>query len=419
MRKDCGQKWWKDAKYGLFIHWGLYSELAGFWKGREVAGIGEWIMKRLEIPVAEYEQIAGRFNPVDFDAEAWVGLAKDAGMKYIVITAKHHDGFAMYHSDCSPFNIVDATPFGRDPIAELAAACRAADIKLCFYYSQAQDWHDPNGYGYGSLPNEEKDFATYLENKCKPQLRELLTKYGDIGLIWFDTPQIMSPEHSMELRDLVKNIQPNCIVSGRVGNRLGEYMSTGDNRIPLLPFDGDWEVPATLNDTWGYKENDHNWKSPHDILKLLLKINSRGGNYLLNVGPDGKGRIPQASMDILREVGAFVRQNGEAIYATKAVWGYPYDLEGIYFTARDNRLYVHFAGAKNNLLNITMIGSPVTRVSLLATGEALPFEQSYAKASNQHRLTVTLPQSLPCKHFNTISLELADKTPVFDALDDL
>lgn len=419
MKKDCGQQWWKDAKYGLFIHWGLYSQLAGSWRGREVVGIGEWIMKRLDIPVADYEQVAKEFNPAAFDAAQWVQLAVDAGMKYIVITAKHHDGFAMYHSRCSKYNIVDATPFGRDPIAELAAECKKAGIKLCFYYSQAQDWHEQNGYGYGPVPDEEKDFGQYLRDKCMPQLEELLTQYGEIGLIWFDTPRIMSYEHSRELVDLVKGIQPNCIVSGRIGNRLGEYMSTGDNRIPILPFDGDWEVPATLNDTWGFKSNDHNWKKTRDVLALLLKINSRGGNYLLNVGPDGLGRIPEESVRILREVGDFVRGNGEAVYATKGVWGYPYDLENTFFTARDNRLYVHFTEAPNNRRNIPMLNSRVIRATLLPSGEALPFEQNYAKASNQYTVNVELPETLPWKHFNTFALEIEDREPVFGKLDDL
>ncbi|MDR1599110.1 MAG: alpha-L-fucosidase [Oscillospiraceae bacterium] len=302
------------------MHWGIYSHLAGSYKGRETASLGEWIMKHFSIPVEEYERIASKFNPVGFNADEWVALAGEAGMKYIVITAKHHDGFAMFHSKCSKYNIVDATPFKRDPIAELAEACQREGVKLCFYYSQAQDWHDPDGYGYG-VPNEEKDFNNYLQNKCKPQLKELLTQYGEIGLIWFDTPQTMSYEHSLELKKFVKSIQPNCIVSGRTGNTLGEYISTGDNQIPAQPYDGDWEVPATLNDTWGYKKNDHYWKSPHEALRLLLRINSRGGNYLLNVGPDGNGVIPPESVRILREIGSFVRANGKAIYGSAPVWG--------------------------------------------------------------------------------------------------
>ncbi|MDL2233732.1 alpha-L-fucosidase [Ruminococcaceae bacterium OttesenSCG-928-L11] len=417
MKKDCGQQWWKDARYGMFIHWGLYSHLAGSWKGREVSGIGEWIMKRLEIPVAEYESIAADFNPTAFDAEEYVGLAVDAGMKYLVITAKHHDGFAMYHSKCSPYNIVDATPFGRDPIAELAAACRKAGIKLCFYYSQAQDWHHPGGYGYGPVPDEEKDFRRYLDEKCLPQLKELLTQYGDIGLIWFDTPQIMSEAHSREVRDHVKSIQPDCIVSGRIGNQLGEYMSTGDNRIPLLPYDGDWEVPATLNDTWGFKENDHNWKSPESVLRLLLKINGRGGNYLLNVGPDPTGKIPASSADILREVGAFVKANGDAVYQTSVVWDYPYELESMFLTRRDYHLYLNFLDAPQNKLNFVLLNSTIKKATLLATGEELVFAQSYTPASRQHRVIVELPETLPFAVCNTVDLELEDRIPVFGTLD--
>jgi alpha-L-fucosidase len=418
MIKDCGQKWWKDAKYGLFIHWGLYSVLAGSYKGTELPGIGEWIMKRLNIPVAEYEKIASEFNPVNFNAAKWVQLAKEAGMKYLVYTAKHHDGFAMYHSDCSRYNIVDATPFGRDPVKELAEECKKAGIALCFYYSQAQDWHDPDGYGYGPIPDEKKNFRRYLDEKCKPQLRELLTKYGHIGLIWFDTPQIMSYEHSKELKDYVKSIQPNCIVSGRIGNQLGEYMSTGDNRIPINPFNGDWEVPATINDTWGFKTNDHNWKSPQGILELMLKINSRGGNYLLNIGPDGLGDVPQPSIDVLRKVGEFLKANGEAVYGTRAVWGYPYDIENFILTSKDYHLYLNFVGNPGKI-HLTLLDSEVKKVTMLATGEEIPYELSYAAASKANRIIMAPPNNLPCELYNTIDIEIADKEPAFGRLEDL
>jgi alpha-L-fucosidase len=418
MKKDCGQKWWKDAKYGMFIHWGLYSQLAGEWKGRKTNSLGEWIMKHFEIPVDEYAQTAGQFNPTEFNAEEWVGLAKQAGMKYIVITSKHHDGFAMYHSKCSEYNIVDATPFKRDPIAELAVACRKTGIKLGFYYSQAQDWHHPGGYGFG-VPNDQKDFAGYIEEKCKPQLRELLTQYGEIGLIWFDTPQTMSAEHSLELKQLVKELQPDCIVSGRIGNQFGEYMSTGDNRIPLLPFDGDWEAPATLNDTWGYKSFDNNWKNPRDVLSLLLKINGRGGNYLLNVGPDPKGVIPGGSADILREVGAFLRNNGDAVYGTSAVWGYPYDLERQFLTTKDHRLYFSFFDMPQRFIHLELLNSKVRSVKLLATGEELEFTQTYGSAEKHRSIRVKPPVKTPEAICHTIMMELEDKTPVFGTLDNL
>lgn len=331
----------RDTKYGLFIHWGLYAALAGEYNGKRTPNIAEWIMNDLDIPVAEYEKLAAGFNPVHFDADALVRRAKEQwGMKYLTFTAKHHDGFAMYHSKCSPFNIVDATPYGKDIVAQLAEACAKYGMKLCLYYSQAQDWHDPDGYR-AHYDNAHKNFRRYLDEKCLPQLREILTGYGEIGMIWFDTPMGMTREESIEIFDLVKSIQPNCIVSGRIGNDIGEYMTTGDNDIPAQPFYGDWEVPATLNDTWGYNRHDENWKSPEEIIRLLVKINSRGGNYLLNIGPKADGTVPAASLDILDAVGGFVRENGEAIYATSAADQYIYDKEAILFTGQPHKLYIH------------------------------------------------------------------------------
>jgi alpha-L-fucosidase len=375
-------------------------------------------MKRSNIPVAEYEAVAAQFNPVDFNAEAWVSLAKNAGMKYIVITAKHHDGFAMYHSKCSAYNIVDATPFKRDPMKELAEACRAAGIKLGFYYSQAQDWHDPNGYGYGPVPDEQKNFRKYLDEKCKPQLKELLTQYGDIGLIWFDTPMIMSDEHSREVAAYVKSIQPNCIVSGRIGNQYGEYMSTGDNKIPALPYDGDWEVPATLNDTWGYKHFDHNWKSPEEVIRWLVKINSRGGNYLLNVGPDGKGVIPGPSADILRQVGNWLAANGDSIYATRAVPVFPYETEWGMFTCKPGKLFMHVFhwSAK---LDTHCLGNTIKKAYMLSTGEKIEVAQSYVPSLKQHRAAFTLPEQRPDEPVAVICLETEEDQVLLDSLDTL
>ena len=285
-------EWFHEAKYGLFIHWGLYAVPAGQWKGRRIPGIGEWIMNRAQIPVKEYEQLARQFNPVKFNADEWVQLAKDAGMKYIVITSKHHDGFALYDSKVSTWDIVDATPFKRDVLKELAAACAQQGIRLGFYYSQAQDWHEPNGAGntWDFLADEtKKDFDQYLRDKAEPQVRELLTDYGPVALIWFDTPRLMTTGRAQRFVDLLRSLQPNTLIDGRLG-MAGDYVTTGDNVIPPDVQGEAWEVPATLNHTWGYRTDDHDWKSPQTVIFKLIDIVSKGGNYLLNVGPTGRRR---------------------------------------------------------------------------------------------------------------------------------
>lgn len=312
-------EWFKNAQFGMMVHWGLYCLPAGEWKGQRTDYIGEWLQSKYRIPNAEYHQLARAFNPILFNADEWVSLAQDAGMNYIVVTAKHHEGFAMYHSKVDSFNIVDATPFGRDVIGELADACARKNMKLGLYYSQALDWSEPNGGGYTrghtnhgvswtndwDFPdNERKNYTLCYERKIKPQVREILTQYGELCLIWFDTPCDISAGQSRELVEMVHTLQPNCLVNSRVGNGMGDYTSMGDNQIPDdFKGDGLWETPATLNDTWGYKSFDQNWKDADRVIELKNHLNTRGLNYLLNVGPDYLGRIPAPSVDILREVG--------------------------------------------------------------------------------------------------------------------
>lgn len=310
-------EWFKAAKFGLMVHWGLYSLPAGEWNGVRYNRIAEWIQHSAKIPIAEYNRLANIFNPILFDAEELVTLAKDAGMNYIVVTSKHHDGFAMYKSEYDKYNIVDATPFGRDVIGEIAEACYKHGLKLGLYYSQDLDWHEPNGGGYigesghrlwtndwDFKDNAIKDYSKCFNGKIKAQVKEILTNYGDICLIWFDTPKTITNEQSQELFDLVKSLQPNCLVNSRIGNGLGDYRSWGDNQIPdEYMTDGLYETPATLNDTWGYKSFDNNWKPADKVLELKNHLNDRGINYLLNVGPDYLGRIPAPSVDILKEAG--------------------------------------------------------------------------------------------------------------------
>ena len=299
--EDPRLDWWRDAKFGMFIHWGVYSIPAGVWKGEHIPGIGEWIMLRAEIPIADYEALAPQFNPVKYDADQIVKLAKAAGQQYIVLTSKHHDGFCMYGTKETDYNIVDGSPYGKDILKDLAAACAREGIKLGLYYSQTQDWHHPNGFGNTWDYNEdEQDFADYIDNYVKPQVREILTNYGPICIIWFDTPRVIERHQSQELLDLVHSIQPDCLVCGRLGNQLGDYATAQDNAIPPdLQKEIDWETPATINDTWGFKTHDHNWKSTTQLIQNLVDIVSKGGNYLLNIGPDAEGAIPEPSIDRL------------------------------------------------------------------------------------------------------------------------
>lgn len=375
---DTKQQWYKDAKYGLFIHWGLYSILAGEWKDPKTGEvtktdrIAEWIENNLNIDKEDYRKLKDEFHPDKFDADMFVKRAKEQwGVKYIVLTSKHHEGFAMYDSKVSDFNVVKAA--GRDILRELSDACKKYDMTMGIYYSQAQDWDDDNAYkkDYEDKNEWKPEFRTYFDEKCKPQLKELLENYDNISLIWFDTPMGMTADEAQELRDWVKGIKPDCIISGRIGHQKGDYMTTGDNFIPRLPYDGDWEVPATVNDTWGYNKYDTNWKNPDDILNLLLKIVGRGGNYLLNVGPMADGTVPEACVEVMNEVGKYVTENAEAIYGTKNVGIYPYEIPSIEFTKRPHKLYVHVLAPRYRV-ELLNIGNQLKGAYVVSTGEKLP-----------------------------------------------
>ena len=335
-------EWFREAKYGMFIHWGLYAIPAGEWKGQRCLGLGEWLMNRCKVPVTEYEQLTKQFNPTKFDPDAWVQLAQDAGMKYMVITSKHHDGFALFKSAVSPYNVVDATPYKKDLLKQLADACAKRGMRLGFYYSQSQDWHEKDGagntwdFGPDMAPDgktELKKYDDYLRGKAEPQVKELLTNYGPVALIWFDTPRNMAGERGQRFTDIVRKIQPNTLIDGRLGTE-GDYRSTGDNVIPPEASTEAWETPATINDTWGFRKDDTNWKSPGQIAFKLVDIVSKGGNYLLNVGPTAEGVIPQPSADILRTVGRWLKVNGEAVYGAGTS---PFGAEFGEYTSRDAR----------------------------------------------------------------------------------
>ncbi len=331
------KQWFKEAQYGMMAHWGLYSLLGGEWRGKFCDEYAEWIQANLAIPVSDYSRLASAFNPICFDAEEWIKLAKDCGMKYFVVTSKHHDGFALFHSKVDKYNVVDATPFGRDVVGELAEACYKHGLKLGLYYSQDLDWHEEHGGGYHSDPvwsqgvtwenswdfpdTAKKNFDICFENKICPQVEEILRNYGELCLIWFDVPMTIKPDQSMKLYDMIKKYQPNCLINSRLGNGAYDYVSLGDNEIPdSIPASeelaqaamndiggfkpspyGLYESAATINNSWGYSAWDHNWKSPELLAENRKKLAKLGINYLLNVGPDALGRIPLESQNILRK----------------------------------------------------------------------------------------------------------------------
>jgi len=324
----------RDLRFGLFIHYGLYAQLGGRWQGQTMDYIGEWVQSKYRIPNAVYSKLASQFNPQEFDADEWAREAKDAGMEYVVLTTKHHEGFAMFASKASDYNIVDATPFGRDLFGELAAACRRHGLKVGLYYSQCLDWHEKDaaddvsrrgtnkGMDWGNSwdwPDaSQKDIHRYWKAKVYPQLKELLTNYGEIFYIWFDTPQSITAEDARELKEYVRSLQPNVLVNSRIGFEYGDVGSLGDNQMTAGKSDYALESPMTLNDTWGFKYDDHNWKTGYEVACHLSQTIACNANLLLNIGPRADGRFPDAASDVLAELGAWRRATGFAIYGVQA-----------------------------------------------------------------------------------------------------
>ncbi len=326
-------RWWREARFGMFIHWGLYSIPAGVWKDKtNAAGYSEWIMFSEKIPAKEYELLAQRFNPVKFDAKAWVATAKKAGMKYMILTAKHHDGFSMFKSRLTPYNIVDATPFQRDVTRELSDACSESGLRFGCYYSIDRDWYRPQGPGNDYRQNNvwdypesrKADFDRYFSTFAKPQVEELLTNYRP-DLLWFDEIDMKSDAQVEQLYQTIRKLWPACIINSRIKAcnfpaQLPpphcDYITSGDNEILDKAPGFEWENPGTMNTSYGYNQNDHDWVHAKEVVFRLVDIVSKGGNYLLNVGPTSEGLIPQPSIDRLMEVGAWLETNGEAIYGT-------------------------------------------------------------------------------------------------------
>jgi len=407
--RDERMDWWRDARFGMFIHWGVYSVPAGTCNGERIGGGGEWIMNNGKIPIADYEKFAARFDPIGFDADEWVRLAKSAGMKYIVITSKHHDGFCLWDSAVTNWDIMEATPFKRDILKELAKACKKRGVKLCFYHS-IMDWHHPDAqapffpnYNDGSQSNP--NFDRYVDTYLKPQLAELLTNYGRIGVLWFDGEWIKdwTEPKGKDLYAYVRRLEPSIIVNNRVGkgrkgmeglSKSDEYagdFGTPEQQVPPEGLPGvDWETCMTMNDTWGYKSYDENWKSTEELIHTLVDIVSKGGNFLLNVGPMPEGLIPPASVDRLKGIGEWMRVNRQSIHGTTAStigrpnWGR--------CTVKDNKLYLHvFTWPADGKLVVPLSEAKVRKAYLLADEDQMKLPVT----SGDENVTISLPSTAP------------------------
>ena len=403
-----------EGNYAMFIHWGLYSLLGNKVDGKTYYGIGEWIMdpKMAGIPVDEYKQLAKRFNPTDFDAKAIAKLAKDAGMKYVVITAKHHDGFAMYDSKACDFNITEATPWKVDPMKELASACREAGLGFGFYYSHSQDWTFPGGRKGPEVDENGKPatFDDYFTEKCLPQVKELCTEYGPIELIWFDTPGGMEKRYVQQLVDVVREHQPRALVSGRAGHNLGDYQTLGDMEVPHHNVEGMWESVDTTNDSWAYAWYDENWKSPAKILHRLVSCVARGGTYMLNIGPDGQGAVPARATRSLRAAGEWIRRYPQVVYATDASpWGHALPWGDV--TVKGDRLYLSvFDWPLSGKLHLPGLKTGIKSALLHDDGKTVDLTQE----SSAGWTTISLPPRPPEELASVIELRL-DGPPEVDS----
>jgi len=393
--------WWKEAKFGLFIHWGVYSVPAGVYDGKDIDGIGEWIMNRGKIPTARYQAYAKQFNPVKYNPEAWVKMAKDAGMKYLVITSKHHDGFTLFETKASKWNIVEATPYGKDLLKPLADACHKNGIRLGFYYSQAQDWNNVGGAASGGHWDKAQDGSMddYIDKVAVPQVKEILSNYGQVDILWWDTPTDMTKERAEKFLPVIAKY-PDLITNNRLGGGYNGDTETPEQFVPATGFPGrNWETCMTMNDTWGYKSKDNNWKSTKVIIQTLIDIVSKGGNYLLNVGPTSEGLVPQPSIERLAEVGKWMKINGEAIYGTTASpfsylpWGR--------CTQKGNKLYLHvFDWPKDGKIALPVLNK-ISRAYLLSDPKkTLKVEKSKSKN------TITLVGNAPDKIASVVVVEL-------------
>lgn len=420
-------QWWREAKFGMFVHWGVYSLAAGEWKGKQVEGYSEHLMRKEKISRADYLKLAKDFNPVSFNAAQWITTAKNAGMNYFIITAKHHDGFAMYPSAVSDFNLTDQTPFKKDPLAELAAAAKKQGMKFGFYYSHAFDWEDPDAPGndweyknpggdqligganwYDRHPDWLPKAVKYVDEKAIPQILELIKKYHP-DILWFDTPHKLPFSENLRILEAIRKADPNVVVNGRLarnGNtNFGDYQNTGDRPAEFAPVSGDWEAIPTTNESYGYAKHDNSHKSVEFFVQLLAKAVSRGGNLLLNIGPKGDGTFDSKDQVILDGISTWTKQNGESIYQASKT-RLPLQSWGVTTMGKD-KIYLHvFNWPANRRLSLGGLSGTTGTPYFLqdAAKSAIPIKQSGAE------IVFTLPAQMP-DTLNTVIVYLLKECP--------
>jgi alpha-L-fucosidase len=424
--KDARMKWFREAKFGMFIHWGSYSVPAGTYEGKQIKGIGEWIMHDAKIPMEVYEKYPAQFTCDKFDAEQWMQMAHDAGVKYVVITSKHHEGFAMFKTAVDRYNIVDATPFHRDPLAELAVAAKKHGIKLGFYYSQAQDWNHPGGAAAGGHWDKAQNGSMdeYIDKVAVPQLKEILGNYGEFpAVLWWDTPVGMNKDRADKLYKVVKELRPDIIMNNRLGGNYKGDTETPEQKIPAKGYPGrDWESCMTINDTWGYKSYDDHFKSTETLLYNLIDIVSKGGNYLLNVGPTSEGEIPAPEVDRLEAMGKWLKTNGQAIYGCgpscfgaeygqqvteKDGYGNNTRVSGARdwrCTTRPGKIYIHLFKWPGTSFQLDGVKGKITRAYLLADpGKVLDV------TVDGDKVAITLPEKAPDPIASVLALDVSEQ----------
>lgn len=430
-------KWWEDAKFGLFVHWGTYSATGGMWSKDntfegwasgtnrvEVKGYAEQIMRSAQIPISEYRKLPTAFDWSKFNAKDYINLCFASGQHYIVITSKHHDGFAMWRSKASPWNIGDATPYGkssgRDPLKELADACHATktdgspwEIKMCLYHSHCLDWFEEDGVSEGYAPHKDptpEEFQHYLDRKVKPQLTELLTGYGDIGMLWFDVPRVLTVEQVQQVKDLVHKLSPGTIVDGRIGRDMGNYSNTGDNGTVGVPVDVPWETGSSITESYGYKINASEYKTAEEIIRKLIQVVANGGNYLLNIGPKGDGTIPERDRAILTEVGNWTKPNAEAIFGTRRT---PYFGDTAFTpdwgtcTRKGATLYLFLTNwPKDGKVVVPLVQNKIKRISFVADAARKPLPHTSSQDANGNdTIVIDVPGQPPQKTMTVIAVE--------------